>query len=442
MVKCLVFHCHFYQPERKDPLTGKIYEPEAYPFSNYNEKINFECYRPNAQLGNFNRISFNLGPTLGEWLRKNDHFTFGKILDASKNAIAQPFHHTILPLSRTKEDLEVQVYWGIEYFRTRFKCMPKGMWLPECAVNNPTLEALVDNGIKYTVLPSHINIDATKPYKTRVRENKEITVFFFDNNLTKRIAFDDYCTINGDNFIKYEIEPMLHENNKELQAILVVNDGETFGHHKKFRDRFLEYVTKSAVKDSGLKICSLNDIFDENLKLRYTKIEENTSWSCDHGLKRWLSGCECSGNNQSWKRDFRNALNSVAEKIDNIFFDKAELYYNNPITALKDYINVKLDNITVSEFFERNIRKDYNQAISLMEAQYYKHQSFTSCGFFFEEISRIESINNLKAALKAINIINKAFDRNLIGYLLKNLENIQDSKGKKATDIVFDLLMQ
>ncbi len=440
MVKYLVFHCHFYQPEREDPLTGKIYEPEAYPFSNYNEKINFECYRPNAQLGNFDGISFNLGPTLGEWLRKNDHFTFEKILDAPKNAIAQPFHHTILPLSRTREDLEVQVYWGVEYFKTRFKCMPKGMWLPECAVNNLALETLIDNGIKYTILPSHINIDVTKPYRIRLRENKEITVFFFDNNLTKKIAFDDYCTINGDSFIKYEIEPRLHENNKDMQVILVVNDGETFGHHKKFRDKFLEYVTKNAVKDGDLKVCSLNDIFDENLKLRYTRIEENTSWSCDHGIKRWLSGCECTGINQGWKTDFRNALNSVAERIDDIFYNKAKMYFSDPLSALKDYINIRLGNVTLADFFERNAKDNSTKAIALMEAQYFKHQSFTSCGFFFEEIFRIEPINNIKASLKAIDIVNKSFDKNLVGYLLKNLENIKDAKGKKAADIVFDLL--
>ena len=442
MIKYLVVHGHFYQPERRDPFTGEIpREFGAEPFSNFNEKINFECYKPNVDLGNFNRISFDLGPTLGEWIKEKDAETFQKII-SSDDAIAQPFHHTILPLSRTIEDLEIQVYWGIEYYKTIFHKDPKGMWLPECAVNNLTLEVLIDSGIKYTLLPAHINLDITKPYKVRIKENKEITIFFFDNNLTKKVSFDDWCTINADNFIKNEIEKRLHPEIKDSQIMLIVNDGETFGHHKKFRDKFLEYLTTLAATNNNLKVCSLNGLFNESIKLRHTNIIENTTWSCDHGLNRWISGCECTGLNQEWKAYFRNALSAVAKRIDDIFFDESILYFYDPINALKDYINVKLKNITTEEFLERNSKEYDIKALSLMEAQYFKHQSFSSCGFFFDDISRIESINNIKASLKAIDIINKNFDKNLIGYLIKNLENIKDSKGKKATDIIFDLLIQ
>ena len=206
-------HGHFYQPPREDPLTGKIpHEPGATPYLNWNERIHDHDYKPNAVLGNFERISFNVGPTLLDWMAEYDPRTVQQIVEQDRwnierngigNAIAQSYNHTILPLA-SREDKITQVRWGIADFAHRFGHAPLGMWLPETAVDEETLQILADNKILFTILApwqADTNLlDTSQPYQVPLKNNKSISVFFYDQDLSTRVSI--YCR----NIIQTEME--------------------------------------------------------------------------------------------------------------------------------------------------------------------------------------------------------------------------------------------
>ena len=126
----LCVHGHFYQPPRQDPFTHLVpSEYGAAPFANYNEKITAECYLPNAEMGNFERISFNVGPTLAAWLESAHPDVLKTIIAADQRsltehgagaALAQAYNHTILPLASAR-DKRTQIIWGLLDFERRFE---------------------------------------------------------------------------------------------------------------------------------------------------------------------------------------------------------------------------------------------------------------------------------------------------------------------------------
>ena len=214
-VEAFCIHGHFYQPPREDPVTGDI-PPEtgAAPYQNWNERIHAECYRPNAEAGNFGRLSFNIGPTLFAWLAQHDPITHGDIVQQDRqnvqkfgagNAMAQAYNHSILPLLR-KKDKTTQVRWGIADFVHRFGRRPEGMWLPETAVDTETLLVLAEQGIEFTILApwqaDADELDATEPYRVQLPDSHSISVFFYNQDLSGGISFVPQMTINGDHFLR------------------------------------------------------------------------------------------------------------------------------------------------------------------------------------------------------------------------------------------------
>ena len=140
----LVVHGHFYQPSRVDPFSGDMLaEPSAAPAHDWTERISTECYRPNAELGNLGRMSWDLGPTLADWLERCDPVAYDGFVegDAGINGLAQPYHHTIMPLA-SAADRRTEIAWGLRDFAWRFGRPATGVWLPEGAVDLPTLRLL------------------------------------------------------------------------------------------------------------------------------------------------------------------------------------------------------------------------------------------------------------------------------------------------------------
>ena len=258
----LSIHGHFYQPPREDPITGRIpNEVGAHPYHNWNERIHAECYRPNAELGNFERISFNIGPTLFEWMKKYDPTVHDLIVTQDRvnvqqygvgNAIAQAYHHTLLPLA-SREDKVTQIYWGIADFEYRFGRKPQGMWLPETAVDLETLSLLADHGIEFTILApwqaERDHLDTTEAYRVDLPQGRNITVFFYHSELSSCVSFNPTATANADFFSKDQI--LTHYLPKKSrsnvpQLLLIASDGELYGHHQQFRDRFLAHLVDGA----------------------------------------------------------------------------------------------------------------------------------------------------------------------------------------------------
>jgi len=428
-MKNLCIHGHFYQPPREDPFTGVI-SPEkgAEPFPNFNEKINAECYRPNAERGNFEVLSFNLGPTLAAWLESHDFLTYQRIVEAdvpnsvwpgtraahgAGNALAQPYNHTILPLA-TRRDKETQIIWGMADFRHRFGHDPLGMWLPEMAVDQETLEVLASQGIAFTILSPHQargQIDGAGPYRARLPRGREIAVFLRDEALSNRLAFDPELTNGAKDFAENCLS-----GGDGLR--LLATDGETFGHHHRGGERFLHNLLYEEAPRVGYEVTSLARYLQDHPPTAEVEIIDGTSWSCGHGVARWGEGCTCTPGASRWKRALRVALDRLAQEMDTLYQNEVEKWVVDPWQLRDGYIWVVLGEMGGRDFLAQQTTGELSEGeaaesmaeriLTLLETQYYRQAMYTSCGFFFEDLSRLEPRYAIAYAAKAIHLVKEA----------------------------------
>jgi len=456
--RALCVHGHFYQPLREDPLSGEI-PPEtgATPYQNWNERIHSECYRPNAELGNFERISFNIGPTLFAWMDIHDPDSCRLIVAQDKanlqrngvgNAMAQAYHHTILPLA-TRQDKETQIVWGIADFTHRFGRRPQGMWLPETAVDLETLEVLAEQGIEFTILApwqaDAANLDPTEPYRVNLPGGRSITVFFYHQELSGGVSFDPVLTSNADLFAQREVarhfNPIKTQRN-EPQMLMIATDGELYGHHQQFRDRFLAHLVNGASREAGYST-SFPAAWLKLYPPRQTvRIHERTSWSCHHGITRWMGECSCTPGDGHWKGYLRQGLNRLASAVDTLYVEQLLQLKINPWEIRNRYIHVLLGNTGLGELAGeiRGRRLDQEQMDllrSLLEAQRYRQQMFISCGWFFEDFSRIEPRNVVAYAAQAVHLIKRATGIDLAAQVMADLYYVVSQSRQIRGDMVF-----
>jgi hypothetical protein len=456
-IRSLCIHGHFYQPPREDPISGLIpQEVGAAPYQNWNERIHAECYRPNAELGNFERMSFNVGPTLFEWMESYDPETYQSILAQDRanqerngvgNAMAQAYNHTILPLA-TLADKRTQVKWGVADFIHRFGRKPEGMWLPETAADQETLEVLAEQGIQFTILApwQAINdrLDTTEPYRVDLGDGKSIIVFFYNSELSSLISFVAQATVNADTFVTHHL--LSHFDNaktqrREPQLVLLASDGELYGHHKPFRDRFLAHLVNGGRSNAGIQATYPALWLKEWRPRRSAQIHDATSWSCHHGITRWTGKCECTPGNGDWKTNLRLVFDWLAEALDKQFMDTVSKYIREPLTLRDRYIEVMLGQMPVSELIHemagKSLPPDTTQRIALLlEAQRERQRMFTSCGWYFEDFARIEPKNNIAYAAQAIRLTNKATEINLAAQAATKLQHVLSNRtGLRGDDI-------
>ncbi len=416
-------HGHFYQPPREDPFTGKIpIEQGAFPFDNWNEKIFDQCYRPNAELGNFSRISFNIGPTLAGWMESAHPDTYHQIIEQEQmvygklglsNAIGQSYNHTILPLA-TREDKETQIRWGLIDFEHRFGHKPQGMWLPEAAVDLETLQELEAAGIEFTILaPWQANtrkpVTVGHPYSVSLGNNKNISVFFYDSDLSMKVSFVPQATVNADGFVYEELLPQFGKGSRSLDYRIIASDGELYGHHQPFREKFLEWLTTGALVNQPIDTVFPAQILRQYPPKLHIRIREKSSWSCHHGVKRWTDVCECAEHGE-WKRGMRNAFNRVAEYVDEEMQKALKPYGLNLQEFRNEYAYVLTGQEKPEEQLLRLIGKELSpneekRLLMFMQAQYERQRMFTSCGWFFGDFERIEARNNLAYAAMAVYLL-------------------------------------
>lgn len=456
-------HGHFYQPPRENPLTDEIpLEPGAAPYPNWNERIHDQCYRPNALAGNFERISFNLGPTLTEWLQHHHPDTLAAIVEQDHknlkkygvgNAMAQPYNHTILPLAM-RRDKVTQVRWGIADFKLRFGHFPQGMWLPETAADDETLVVLAECGIKFTILApwqaDTLDFDPTHPYRVPLPEGREIAVFFYNQELSTRISFDPGASVNADRFVLENLLPKynLHKGRAiEPQLVMVASDGELYGHHQPFREKFLSYLLNGAVSPFKIETTFPGLWLKQNPLRHRVLIRENTSWSCHHGIMRWAGVCGCCPNGE-WKFHLRQALNSLAQAIDDEYEKYLTKFQVDPWTMRDEFIQVVLGEQSLEEFFASQVDQPFEEEDVqcmgyLLWAQYERQRMFTSCGWFFDDFDRIEPRNNVAYAAQAVWLTEKAIGVDLAPIALQALQPVTSNRtGLRAADIFQQHLQQ
>ena len=322
----LCVHTHFYQPPRGNPFDDDVIPPEAgaEPYGNYNAKVTAECYAPNAELGNFKLMSFNVGSNLAAWLHKNAPATYDQIVASEafyteqngvSNSLAQPAHHTILPLARRRDKL-LQVKWGLMAFEHRFGHAAEGMWLPEMAVDLETLQVLHDAGVQFTMLAqSQLRgaEDGGGPYWVKLPSGDRMPVFMRDDYHSNQLSFNIQTQGGAGRWARNMLAPL----RRTYPPLLVIaTDGETFGHHHAGEEHFLHWLLAYEANSVGFEVTTLGRDLRDNPPVRELEINEYTAWSCWHGLNRWSMGCECTPGDTRWKPALRRAFDHLANGVD------------------------------------------------------------------------------------------------------------------------------
>lgn len=484
MKKFVCIHGHFYQPPRENPWTGEVdREESAQPFHDWNERINEECYKANTQaaildphgkiakhFNNFERMSFDLGPTLLSWLKRKDPATYQAILAADKksagrlwghgNAMAQVYNHLIMPLAN-KRDKITQIIWGIKDFEYHYKRKPEGMWLSETAVDMQTLNLLANHGIKFTVLAPHQakrvrhlgfgsrwqavqnhSVDPKHAYRVLLDWGRHFYVFFYDAPISQAIAFQGLLS-NGDELVHRMMSAYGHRDREQL--VSAATDGESYGHHHKFGDMALAYSFKKIEDGRLASITNYAAFLNQGSTFWEAEIHENSSWSCAHGIERWRSDCGCRihhahGWNQKWRVYLREAMDKLHEVVDEVFEKELGPLLKDPWQARNQYVEILLesDDTTRRKFLERNAKKrldadETRKVWELLEAEKFSLFSYTSCGWFFDDISGIEATQVLKFALRALELVQPYYPRDIEGFFVKILASAHSNYSKFGT---------
>jgi alpha-amylase/alpha-mannosidase (GH57 family) len=452
-------HGHFYQPPRENPWLETVETQDtAAPYHDWNERICAECYAPNGAarvvnaknqitriVNNYARISFNFGPTLLSWLRENAPRTCRMILDGENrsrqryrghsSAMAQVYNHMILPLAAAR-DRNTQIRWGIADYESSFGAPPEGMWLPETAADTATLEALATNGIKFTVLAPHqckrirplkgegewtdtpnATVDTTHPYLVRFASGASIAIFFYNGPVSRAIAFEGLLE-SGDNLaarLKAGFKDTAH-----LQLVHVATDGESYGHHHRYGEMALAYALRLLEQDKTVKLTNYASFLEQFPPEFECEIVEDTSWSCVHGIERWRSDCGCNGGkagwNQAWRAPLRQALDELRDALVPLTEREGGKLFNDVWAARDAYIQVVLDRGTesVDRFFAAHqarplLGSERVSALKLMEMQRHAQLMYTSCGWFFDDIAGIETVQIIAYAARVLQLAQQLF---------------------------------
>jgi alpha-amylase/alpha-mannosidase (GH57 family)/DNA-binding transcriptional regulator GbsR (MarR family) len=479
----VAIHGHFYQPPRENPWMEAIETEEgAHPFHDWNERITFECYRPNAYarivddrgkilgiINNYSSISFNFGPTLLSWIKEKKPFVYQKIIEADReglrrfghgNAMAQAYNHMIMPLANER-DKETEVLWGIADFEKQFHRKAEAMWLPETAVDYPTLQILVKYGMRYLILSpfqalrvrpfggkkwtdvSQGKIDTTQPYRCFIKDisgkkvsDQFIDLFFYDGVISKEAAFGDLLK-NGDAFCERFAEAY-QSSKKGPQLIHIATDGETYGHHKKFGDMALAYALKEGMASHGFEIINYGAFLKRFPPVYEVEIDEGpkgegSSWSCAHGVARWKEDCGCStggkaGWNQKWRKPLREALDLLRDELSMLYEKEGEKIFKDLWEARNGYIEVILDRSPerMKSFFDRYGVKDLDKierlrGLKLLEMQHHALLMYTSCGWFFADLAGLETVQIFQYAGRAIQLAEELTGQEIEGRFLEHL---------------------
>ncbi len=460
MERYVCIHAHFYQPPRENAwLEAVEYQDSAYPYHDWNERVTAECYAPNSAsrilngdgrilqiVNNYSKISFNFGPTLLSWMEQKSPAVYEAILAADResqrlfsghgSAVAQAYNHMILPLA-TRQDKYTQILWGIRDFEKRFGRHPEGMWLPETGVDLETLEVLVELGIKFTILAPYQagrvrplggrvwrkvdggRIDPSMAYAVRVDSGKTINVFFYDGPISRAIAFEDVLA-DGKRFSD-RLLGAFSDSRTWPQLVHIATDGETYGHHRAYGDMALASALQHIETSQVARLTNYGEYLEKHPPTQEARIIENTSWSCAHGIERWRSDCGCNsgghaGWNQQWRAPLRQAFDWLRDTVAPRYENEARKFFENPWQTRDAYISVILhrsrDNVLA--FMTAQAKRELSpaeivSALKLLELQRYLMLMYTSCGWFFDDLSGIETVQVIQYAGRALQLAGQLF---------------------------------
>ena len=478
MDRYICIHGHFYQPPRENPWLEDVeVQDSAYPYHDWNERITAECYAPNTVsrildgdgrivnlTNNYARISFNFGPTLLAWLEFKAPETYEAIQAADRisqqnfsghgSALAQAYNHMIMPLAN-RRDKYTQVLWGIRDFEHRFQRAPEGMWLPETAVDLETLDIMAELGISFTILAPHQarqvrligqdtwvdvsqgTIDPTLPYEIKLPSGRRIVAFFYDGPISRAVAFEGLLS-RGENLAQ-RLAGAFSAVSQFPQLVHIATDGETYGHHQRFGDMALTYALQYIESEKLARLTNYGEYLQNHTPLFEAEIFANTSWSCAHGVERWRQDCGCNsgghpGWSQAWRAPLREALDWLRDTLSPLFEAKAGEYLKDPWAARNDFVRVILDRSpgNVEDFLNRHASRELTEGdkvtvLKLMGVQRSAMLMYTSCGWFFDELSGIEAVQVIHYAGRALTLMQDIGGDGLEAGFLERLEQAKSN---------------
>ena len=485
MDRFICIHGHFYQPPRENPWLEAVETQDlAHPYHDWNERITAECYEPNATarilddedlivqiVNNYASISFNFGPTLLSWLEEHAPRTYQAVLDADSmslvrfsghgDAIAQAYNHIILPLANDR-DRRTQVRWGIRDFEFRFGRKPEGMWLPETAVDVASLEALAAEGIVFTILEPHQVLrfraigtnewtstngflDPTMPYRCTLPSGRIINLYFYDGPISRAVAFEQLLA-RGEN-LAHRLVNAFSDSRKHVQLVNISTDGETYGHHHRYGDMALAYALDYIEEKTLAKLTNYGEFLETHPPTHEVEIAENTSWSCSHGVERWRSDCGCNtgagaGWNQRWRAPLREALDWLRDRVATIFEQEGAKLLRDPWSARDDYIDVILDRShdSIAALLAKHRLSSAGappgstqRTLELLEMQRNAMLMYTSCGWFFNDVSGIETVQVLQYAARTMQLAERISAQSFEKDFLDRISSARSNLAERGT---------
>lgn len=469
----ICIHGHFYQPPRENPWLEAIeIQDSAFPYHDWNERISAECYAANglsriwdtegriAQLvNNYTGISFDFGPTVLPWMQKHAAEAYEAVLEADRqsvekfsghgNGLAQGYNHMILPLAN-RRDKQTQVIWGIKDFEYRFKRRPEGMWLPETAVDLESLDLLARHEIRFVILApgqarrvralddeewrdvSGGSIDPGIAYRVSLPSGRAMSLFFYDGPISQALAFEGLLE-NGEVFAN-RLLSAFPKDPSSPRLVHIATDGESYGHHHRGGDMALAHALHFIESNDLARLTNYGQYLEDHPPVHEVEIFENSSWSCVHGIERWRSDCGCNGGgrpgwSQGWRAPLRAALDRLRDGVNPHYEQLAGRFLADPWASRDDYIEVILDRSPnrVDMFLNRHaIRplsaEDRVTVLKLMELQRHAMLMYTSCGWFFDELSGIETVQVIQYAGRVIQLAEQLFSDSFEPAFLKHLE--------------------
>jgi alpha-amylase/alpha-mannosidase (GH57 family) len=476
----ICIHGHFYQPPRESPWLETVeLQDSAHPYHDWNERITAECYVPNSAarilngenriiriVNNYERISFNFGPTLLSWMETKAPRVYRAIVQADLasrerfsghgSAIAQAYHHVIMPLANLR-DKQTQVAWGIRDFEHRFGRFPEGMWLPETAVDLETLDILAESGIKFTILAprqarrvakiggrtwkdvSNERIDPSMPYRVNLPSGRKISVFFYDGPISRAVAFEDLLNL-AERFASRLMAAFAEDVRAWPELIHIATDGETFGHHHRFGEMGLAAALDHIETNQLAQLTNYGEYLERHPPIHRAEIFENSSWSCVHGIERWRSNCGCNsgghaGWNQEWRQPLREALDWLRDTLAPKYEESVgQLMKDDPWGVRNHYIDIMLDRSSesVERFLKQHAARELDKqervrVLKLLELQRHAMLMYTSCGWFFDELSGIETVQVMQYAARAVELADQLFGDSLEASFLEKLKKAKSN---------------
>jgi alpha-amylase/alpha-mannosidase (GH57 family) len=437
-------HGHFYQPQRGNPFLDDTLEnePGAEPYQNFNEKATATCYTPNASLGNFDLMSFNIGSALTRWMERHARETYDRIIAADAkhreqwgmgNALAQPTHHAILPLCSPR-DQQLLVRWGLITYEHRFGHAAEGMWLPDLAVTLNTLQVLHGNGVKFTILGQAQVEGAYEgggPYWVKLPSGDRIAVFVRDDNLSNQVAFSVHHLGGAGRWARNVLAPL----KKSYPRLLLLGiEGETFGYHHPGEEHFLRWLLTHEAVAAGYEVTTLGRDLRDHPPTTEITVRDYTAWNSAQELARW-------------RGDLRDAFDHLANRLDDMYFVTAQSMGVEPWKLRENYIRLRLGQLTetqlLNEYGPKALTKTQaTTLLQLLKSQFHRQRMYTSAAFFYEDLDRTETRLAIADAVEAMRLTQSASNMDLTATFRADLVRVvSNQSGRSGAEILDEVLL-